>query len=478
MAAAAEPLSEQDCAPLAGQREIAAASPSQAPHAEASFAGPPTVAQELLALLRLQTWGVVDGARLFGRDVTLILLGVFSLALWIGLDRLSYEGEVDLFLYGLTENAAMVLAVLTVAWLLSRTSRPRIELRQGLLLVLGFLPIFIVMFWIAGWLTQVTIVVMAIAVTAWAERYFGAGLRSLTGRRQWVAVTSTLVGVLGLVYLSCQVYYSPGFWIEREPDAELAAEARRKNEQIVFEQSARINADILSLAPRDPARPNVFFLGFAGFGGQKVFAEEIGLAAKRIGDRYGTAQRSLQLVNDERDALKYPLATVPSLRHALNALGQHMNVDEDVLFLALSSHGSEEGTVSVSSELGYWRDLDATELAGMLRESGIRWRVIVVSACYAGSFVEPLRNENTIILAAAAADRTSFGCSDDNDLTYFGEAFYRDALPKAASLRAAFEAARTAILERETREGMTPSNPQAHFGAAIEQKLAAMEAAR
>jgi hypothetical protein len=155
-----------------------------------------------------------------------------------------------------------------------------------------------------------------------------------------------------------------------------------------------------------------------------------------------------------------------------------MDVDEDVLFLALSSHGSEGGRVSVSSELGYWRDLDATELAIMLRESGIRWRVIVVSACYAGTFIEPLRNDSTIILTAAAADRTSFGCSDENDLTYFGEAFYRDALPKAASLRVAFETARDAILEREGGTLVSHSNPQAHFGAAIEQKLAAIEATR
>ncbi|HYJ39459.1 MAG TPA: C13 family peptidase, partial [Steroidobacteraceae bacterium] len=445
---------------------------------EASPARPPSVAQEVLALLRLQTWGLVDGARLFGRDVTLILLGVFSLVLWIGLDRLRYGGEVELFIYGVTENAAMVLAVLAVAWLMSRASRPRIELRQGLLLVLGFLPIFIVMFWIAEWLPQLAIFAIAILVTGWAERFFGAGLRSLTGKRQWMAVTSSLIGVVTLVYLSSQVYYTPGFWIEREPDAEKAAQTRRKNEQIVFEQSARINADIASLAPREAGQPNVFFLGFAGYGGQKVFAEEIGLAAKRVGERYGSAQRSVLLVNDHRDALKYPLASAPSLRHALNALSQQMNLDEDVLFLALSSHGSEGGTVSVSSELGYWRDLGATDLADMLRESGIRWRVIVVSACYAGTFVEPLRDDNTIILTAAAADRTSFGCSDDNDLTYFGEAFYRDALPKAANLRAAFDTARAAILERESGEGMTPSNPQAHFGAAIEQKLAAMEATR
>jgi len=476
-AAAAEPVIEPEPTPQTAQGEITAVPPSESPQPDSPAAGPPSVVQELLALLRLHGWGFVDGARLFGRDVTLILLGVFSLALWIGLDRLTYEGEVDLFIYGFTENAALVLAVLGVAWLLSRASRPRINLRQSLLLVLAFLPIFIVMFWIANWLPRVVIIVMAILVTAWAERFFGAGLRSLTGRRQWVPVTTTLVGVLALLYLSSHFYYSPGFWIERDPDPEMAAQTRRNNEQLVFEQSARLNADISSLAPRIAGQPNVFFLGFAGYARQKVFAEEIGLAAKRIGVRYGSAQRSLLLVNDHRDSLKYPLATAPSLRHSLNALSQHMDLEEDVLFLALSSHGSEGGTVSVSNDQGYWRDLDATELADMLRESGIRWRVIVVSACYSGSFVEPLRNENTIILTAAAADRTSFGCSDENDVTYFGEAFYRDALPKAASLRAAFDAAKAAIKERETQEGMTPSNPQSSFGAAIEQRLMAIEAA-
>jgi hypothetical protein len=85
-----------------------------------------------------------------------------------------------------------------------------------------------------------------------------------------------------------------------------------------------------------------------------------------------------------------------------------------------------------------------------------------------------LRDPDTIVITAAAADRTSFGCSSDADLTYFGEAFYRDALPGARSLREAFDKAKTAIAAREVAEGETPSNPQAYFGAAIEAKLAVM----
>jgi len=76
------------------------------------------------------------------------------------------------------------------------------------------------------------------------------------------------------------------------------------------------------------------------------------------------------------------------------------------------------------------------------------------------------------VLTAAAADRTSFGCSDDRDLTYFGEAFYRDALPRASSLEQAFALTRTAIAAREQAEQVTPSDPQAWFGSRIAQRLA------
>ncbi len=86
-----------------------------------------------------------------------------------------------------------------------------------------------------------------------------------------------------------------------------------------------------------------------------------------------------------------------------------------MLFLSLSSHGSKDGEISVRNGMLALNDLSASDLAAALRESGIKWKVIVVSACYAGKFIEPLRDDNTIIIAAAAADRTSFGCSDDRE---------------------------------------------------------------
>jgi hypothetical protein len=148
-----------------------------------------------------------------------------------------------------------------------------------------------------------------------------------------------------------------------------------------------------------------------------------------------------------------------------------------VLFLSISSHGSDEPAIAVANSQLALDDMRPEDLADALREAGIQWRVIVISACYAGGFIDSLRDARTIVITAAAPDRTSFGCSSDSDLTYFGEAFYRDALPGARSLREAFDHAKSAIAARENAEGVTPSNPQAYFGAEIEARLEALAAA-
>lgn len=218
----------------------------------------------------------------------------------------------------------------------------------------------------------------------------------------------------------------------------------------------------------------VYFVGFAGYGEERVFAEEIKLAAKNVGAKYGSAARSLLLLNDRRDLSTYPLASTSSLRYSLKALSRVMNLNEDVLFLALSSHGWRDATIDVSNEGMTPQTLSAVTLAELLAESGIQWKVVVVSACFSGTFIGPLADDQTVIITAAARNRASFGCSDTRHLTYFGEAFYQDALPGAARLRDAFEIARKEIREREREEDMKPSQPQGFFGPLMEEKLGKM----
>ena len=236
-----------------------------------------------------------------------------------------------------------------------------------------------------------------------------------------------------------------------------------------------IDAQIAQFPEETATDGRVYFLGFAGFGEERVFAEEIKLAAHNVGEKYGSAQRTVLLLNDRRDLVTYPLASASSLRYALSRLATVMNPEEDVLFLVLSSHGSRDATIDVSNVGMTPQGLGAATLAELLDESGIRWKVIVVSACFSGTFVKPLADDHTIVITAAARNRASFGCSDTRHLTYFGEAFFKDALPYSTYLRVAFDAARKEIRRREKDEGITPSNPQGSFGPLMEEKLRTIE---
>jgi len=258
----------------------------------------------------------------------------------------------------------------------------------------------------------------------------------------------------------------------------LFASGSTRGDDAAAAQRDLIDAQIAHFPAETGSEAHVYFLGFAGYGEERVFAEEIKLAAKIVGEKYGSASRSVLLLNDRRDLSTYPLASESSLRYALNALGRVMNRDEDVLFLALSSHGSKGATIEVSNEGMEPQPLGAVTLADLLAESGIRWKVIVVSACFSGAFVEPLADNHTIILTAASRSRTSFGCSDQRDLTYFGEAFYRDSLPGSTQLRAAFETAKQEIRRREKEEGVRASQPQSYFGPLMEEKLRGIEQTR
>ena len=156
-----------------------------------------------------------------------------------------------------------------------------------------------------------------------------------------------------------------------------------------------------------------------------------------------------------------PIATRTALAQTLKRVGSLMKQDEDVLFLFLTSHGSKDGRFSLSFPPLRLNDLTPTELKAMLDEAGIRNRVIVVSSCYSGAFIEALRDDDTMIMTASARDRNSFGCSNEADFTYFGKAYFDEALRATDSFSEAFDRALPVIAEREKKEDYEPSDAAA-----------------
>jgi hypothetical protein len=113
------------------------------------------------------------------------------------------------------------------------------------------------------------------------------------------------------------------------------------------------------------------------------------------------------------------------------------------------------------------------KLADMLAWTGVRHKVVVISACYSGVFIPRLANPNMLVITAADAEHQSFGCRDKAKWTYFGDAFFNVALRQAKSLTDAFFVARTLVQKRELREHIEPSNPLIAGGANVQPLLIA-----
>jgi hypothetical protein len=154
----------------------------------------------------------------------------------------------------------------------------------------------------------------------------------------------------------------------------------------------------------------------------------------------------------------------------LQLAAKGLDPDNDILFVILTSHGSPDGLAVKAGELS--QTLTPSRLADMLQRTGVRHRVVIISACYSGVFIPRLATPDELVITAADARHPSFGCEDRAKWTYFGDAFFNVALRHATSLKDAFDDARARVARRERREHFAPSNPQMAGGANVQPLLA------
>ena len=245
-------------------------------------------------------------------------------------------------------------------------------------------------------------------------------------------------------------------------------------DRTLAQQPRLIERAVNVLAPQRPGVADLYLIALAGDGREGVFRREVESVTKLFDARFDTKGRALALINSPRTIATVPLATSDNLRQVLARVGQVMDKEEDVLFLFLTSHGAPDE---------FWIDagpVDAEpiysgDLKEMLDDSGIKWRVLVISACYSGSFIDELWDARTLVITAARHDRGSFGCASERDWTYFGEAYFDHALRGELSFVEAFDQAATAIARREKDEDLKPSFPQMRIGRLIGPKLAELE---
>ncbi|MEE1868821.1 C13 family peptidase [Pseudomonas auratipiscis] len=214
----------------------------------------------------------------------------------------------------------------------------------------------------------------------------------------------------------------------------------------------------LAKVPASTPEIELYSLALAGDGKQSVFLREANYVSALLKSRFG-AVGQINLLNHRDHLDDKALATRENLARAARTLAERTG-PEDLVFIYLTSHGSPDHELVLDIPRLQLADLPADALANSLAPLKDRDKIIVISACYSGGYIDSLKDSKTLIMTASRADRVSFGCSEEADFTYFGDALFAQALNQTDDLRQAFELAKASVAEREAAEGFDPSEPQ------------------
>src|SRR5438477_9966130 len=131
-------------------------------------------------------------------------------------------------------------------------------------------------------------------------------------------------------------------------------------------------------------------------------------------------------------------------------------------FIYFTSHGAPLGIV-VGNAL-----VPIRTVADIIDETcSNRPTVIVISACFSGMFIPVMHADNRMIFTAARPDRTSFGCGEANQYTFFDQCVL-ESLPMSPDFAALAATTKNCVAAREKVEGADPpSDRQLYVGSAI-----------
>ena len=220
----------------------------------------------------------------------------------------------------------------------------------------------------------------------------------------------------------------------------------------------RLLDDALASIPASTPAVELYSLTLGGDGKQSVFLRESDYVSNMLASRFG-AFGQIRLVNHRDHLGDRPMASRESLRRAAATLAERSG-PEDLVFIYLTSHGTSEHELVLDQPRMELADLPADELAAVLAPLKNRDKIVVISTCYSGGFIPALKDERTLVMTASRADRVSFGCSEEANFTYFGDALFAQALNQTDDLEQAFRRAKGIVAEREQADNFEASEPQ------------------
>lgn len=415
-----------------------------------------------------------------GTPLSLALLLLGSHALALGVQRAFVDGDAQFIWQGVLQGWAGTLLLAGLAWLtLRHPDQRRVHPSLPALLTCVFGAQLLLGLLTAGLLLALRFSLgptddwsELLRWSTWAVPLLWAllalGLLLTRTSRAW-RVRAAVLLLLPLALLVPAWWSQPVYWWGKSTETGPEYSGLPLTEEVLSAQPRLLADALAAVAPPRPARINVFGLSYAPYAREDVFMRESAVVAATLRERFGAEGRFVELVANPASLQRLPWATPGTLRASIAHMAARMDRERDLLFLHLSSHGGADGQLAADTWPLQTEPMTPQLLRQWLDEAGVRWRVISISACYAGSWIEPLAGDTTLVMTAADAENTSYGCGRKSPITFFGRAMYEEALRETRDFEAAHALARQRIEQREQEAGKDDgySNPQLRMGAQI-----------
>ncbi len=238
------------------------------------------------------------------------------------------------------------------------------------------------------------------------------------------------------------------------------------SEPVLAAQADLLDDALSALEDHDSGASNLYFVGYAPDAGEPAWTAQLARVQKAVDARLDTRGRSVVLRNDRTTLLTLPWATVTNLRETFAEIAAASDPDSDIVIVYLAGQGARGGAIEGNLPPLELVPLTPAGLKSLLDDAGITWRVVVVSACHAGEFIDALADEHTVVITASS-DGAAFGCEGRGEPALFGDALFGEGFARGDSLEDAFATAREAVARRERALGLPPSAPQMRIGEAI-----------
>lgn len=238
-------------------------------------------------------------------------------------------------------------------------------------------------------------------------------------------------------------------------------------EYAIYKESLELTRVLDAVQFSNSKKIELYSLVVAGYGTEEVFRRESKFIENLFTNQYQNRSTAIYLSNSQRSLEEHPMATRTSIKAAIERLAERMDKKQDIFFLYVTSHGSKNQAIALNHNGLAFAAVDAKWLGELLRASGIQHRVVVLSACFSGGFIDELSDANTLVMTAASAQKTSFGCADDSLFTYFGKAFFKESLKPGVDFEQAFYQARDLVKIWEEEQDITSSDPQIRKNAKV-----------